>query len=127
MSQEDLIQKHMKNLDITREEAIQLIADDIAIDKGANLFKLTPEQEKEAKKARQADRKTPAVYNFPKKERKANPTKASIIAELATFLSQNSENACENVEIVNKERMIAFSIDENKYEITLIQKRKAKS
>lgn len=127
MVQEELVQKHMKNLDITREEAIQLIADDIAIDKGANLFKLTPEQEKEAKKARQADRKAPTAYNFPKKERKANPTKASIIAELATFLQENSENACENVEITNKERMIAFKIGENAYEITLIQKRKAKN
>jgi hypothetical protein len=61
-----------------------------------------------------------------KRERKANPTKAGIIAEIATFLAQNSEFATENVEITNKERMIAFQIGEEKYEITLIQKRKPK-
>ena len=126
MTDEELIQKHMINLSISRAEAIQLIEDDRKIDKGAKLFELNPEQEKAAKKARQADRK-PTVYNFTQRERKANPTKASIIAELATFLQENSENACENVEIVNKERMIAFKIGENAYEITLIQKRKAKN
>ena len=63
MANEKLIAKYMESLDITREEAIQLIADDVAVDKGAILFPLTPEQEKEAKKARQADRKQ-TVYNF---------------------------------------------------------------
>lgn len=126
MTNEELIQKHMTNLNISRAEAIQLIEDDRKIDKGAKLFELNPEQEKTSKKARQADRK-PTIYNFTQRERKANPTKASIIAELATFLQENSENACENIEIVNKERMIAFKIGENSYEITLIQKRKAKN
>lgn len=126
MTNEELIQKHMTNLNISRAEAIQLIEDDRKIDKGAKLFELNPEQEKASKKARQADRK-PTIYNFTQRERKANPTKASIIAELATFLQENSENACENIEIVNKERMIAFKIGENSYEITLIQKRKAKN
>ena len=42
---EKLIAKHMKTLDITREEAEQLIADDEAIDKGAKLFELDKEQE----------------------------------------------------------------------------------
>ena len=51
---------------------------------------------------------------------------AGIIAELAKFLTENSENACENVEITNKERQIAFKIGENAYELTLIQKRKPK-
>ena len=34
--------------------------------------------------------------------------------------------ACENVEITNKERQIAFKIGENAYELTLVQKRKPK-
>ena len=126
MTNEELIQKHMTNLNISRAEAIQLIEDDRKIDKGAKLFELNPEQEKAAKKARQADRK-PTVYNFTQRERKANPTKASIIAELATFLQENSENACENVEITNKERQIAFCISNVKYELTLVQKRTTKN
>ena len=68
--------------------------------------------------------RTTGVYNLNKRERKANPTKQSIIAELAKFLTEQSENACENVEITNKERQIAFSVGEQKYELTLIAKRK---
>ena len=62
-----------------------------------------------------------------KRSRKENPTKAGIIAEIAKFLEENSENACENVEITNKERQIAFKIGENCYELTLVQKRKPKN
>ena len=40
---ENLIQSHMRNLKISRAEAIQLIADDEAIDKGAKMFDLDPE------------------------------------------------------------------------------------
>ena len=43
------------------------------------------------------------------------------------LLAENSENACKNVEITNKERQIAFQIGENNYELTLVQKRKPKS
>ena len=46
---------------------------------------------------------------------------------LAKFLTETSENACEMVEITNKERQIAFKIGENAYELTLVQKRKPKS
>ena len=55
---EKLIAKHMKTLDITREEAEQLIADDEAIDKGAKLFELDKEAEKASKKARSVGTKT---------------------------------------------------------------------
>lgn len=58
---------------------------------------------------------------------KANPTKGGIIAELADFMEHHSEYAAENVTITNKERMIAFRIGDNDYEITLIQKRKKKT
>jgi hypothetical protein len=123
---EKLIASHIKILGISREEAIQLIEDDKAIDRGAKMFELDPELEKGAKKARQADRK-PTNYQFTKRERKENPTKAAIIAEIAKFLAENSENACENVTITNKERQIAFKIGENDYEFTLVQKRKPKN
>ena len=70
-----------------------------------------------------------AVNAYGKKvtrERKENPTKASLIAEIADFLQKNSENAIENCEITNKERQIAFKIGENSFELTLVQKRKPK-
>ena len=123
----------MKRLGMTDAEIADVIASDNAIDKGEKMpFDLTPEQEKEAKKYTKAGtRKAPTVYKMDntdgKRSRKENPTKAGIIAEIAKFLAENSENACEMVEITNKERQIAFKIGENAYELTLVQKRKPKN
>ena len=123
----------MRVLDVSAEEADEILKADKAIDRGERVpFDLSPEQEKMAKKFANVDtkkRKKPTVYNLDArgKARKENPTKASIIAELAKFLTENSENACEMVEITNKERQIAFKIGENAYELTLVQKRKPKS
>lgn len=123
----------MRILDVSADEADEILKTDKAIDRGERVpFDLSPEQEKMAKKFANVDtkkRKKPTVYNLDArgKARKENPTKASIIAELAKFLTENSENACEMVEITNKERQIAFKIGENVYELTLVQKRKPKS
>ena len=123
----------MKKLGLSDEEIKELIAADAAIDKGEKMpFDLTKEQAKEAKKYTKAGtKKAPTVYKLDnaegKRSRKENPTKAGIIAEIAKFLVENSENACENVEITNKERQIAFKIGENLYELTLVQKRKPKN
>lgn len=123
----------MRILDVSAEEADEILKADKAIDRGERVpFDLSPEKEKLAKKFANVDtkqRKKPTVYNLDArgKARKENPTKASIIAELAKFLTENSENACEMVEITNKERQIAFKIGENAYELTLVQKRKPKT
>lgn len=125
---EEQKQKIMSLLDCSPEEAEDVMKWDKVIDQGGRTpYDLSPEAEKEAKKyANSREKKKPAVYDFKKRERKPNPTKGAIIAELAQFLAENSENACENVEITNKERQIAFKIGENDYELTLVQKRKPK-
>lgn len=122
-------EKIMRLLKCSAEEAESVIASDKIIDKGGRTeFDLSPEAEKEAKKfANSRERKKPTVYDFKKRERKANPTKGGIIAELAKFLSNSSEFCPENVEIVNKERQIAFSVSGNRYELTLVQKRPPKN
>ena len=122
-------EKLMRKLGCTAEEAEDIIRTDKMIDRGERSpYDLDPEKEKMAKKfANAGTRKAPTAYKFDRRERKSNPTKAAIIAELATFLTENSENACENVEITNKERQIAFKIGENCYELTLVQKRKPKN
>ena len=122
----------MRKLGFTDEEIEDVIKADDAIDHGEKVaFDLDPEKEKEAKKyIKSGTRKAPVNYQLDntggKRSRKENPTKGAIIAELAKFLTETSENACENVVIVNKERLISFSIGENNYELTLIQKRKPK-
>lgn len=117
MANEKLIAQHMASLGLTREEAIQLIADDIAIDKGAKLFSLTPEQEKEAKKARQAERK-PTVYNFDtsKRKRAENPSKRLLIQTVKDALQ---EVECTEVDVTNPEREIVFYYEGVKYKIVL--------
>ena len=123
----------MRILNVSAEEADEILKADKAIDRGERVpFDLSPEQEKLAKKYANVDtkkRKAPTVYNLDArgKARKENPTKASIIAELAKFLTETSENACEMVEITNKERQISFKCGENAYELTLVQERKPKS
>ena len=118
------VHEFMTLLDISEEEAKQLIKDDNAIDHGAKMFELTGEQKKAEKSARKTG--TRVVYNFTKRERKANPTKEQVISEIAQFIIEKAEFASENVTITNKERQIAFKIGENDYELTLVQKRKPK-
>jgi hypothetical protein len=120
---EEKIKQLMNALQVTREEAIEIIECDKAIDKGERVdFDLPKEQEKEAKKwanvgekTKKTERKTPV--------RKENVAKSTIISEISTFLT---EKGYEFVEITNKERQIAFVFGQNDYELTLVQKRKPK-
>lgn len=129
MTTEKQIENIMVNLKCTREEAEDVMKWDKVIDQGGRTpYDLDPEAEKMAKKmANVRERKKPTAYDFKQRERKANPTKGGIIAEIAEFLEKNSQFAVENLEITNKERQIAFKIGENSFEITLIQKRKSKN
>lgn len=120
-------EKLMRILGIDAETAEDVIKTDKMIDKGERTpYDLDPETEKMAKKFANVKDRKPTVYNFQKRERKANPTKGGIIAEIAKFLEEMSEFAVDLVEITNKERQIAFKIGEDAYELTLVQKRKPK-
>lgn len=119
-------QKIMRVLEVSEKEAEEILAYDNAVDSGMKTqYDLTKEQEKETRKYRQADRKRTS-YNFSKRERKPNATKGGLIQELYKFLCENSEFSTENVAILNKERQIGFQIGENKFELTLVQKRTPK-
>ena len=117
------LERIMRNLKCSKEEAEQILADDKAIDRGERMsFDLSKEAEKQAKKYANSD--TRKTSGKTERKRKENPTKAGVIAEIAKFLA---EIGYEMVEITNKERQIAFKIGENDYELTLVQKRKPKS
>jgi hypothetical protein len=119
----DKVAELMAQLKCTREEALEIIECDKAIDRGERVyFDLDPEAEKQAKKyANTGTRQTNGQKT--ERKRKENPTKATIIAEISEFLT---EKGYEMVEITNKERQIAFKVGENAYELTLVQKRKPK-
>ena len=123
----------MRKLGMSEEEIADVIKCDEEIDHNIKQdFDLSPDKLKQAQKFVKAGTKTaPAVYKLDntdgKRSRKENATKGGIIAELADFLEKNSEIAIKNLEIVNKERIIAFSVGDDKFELTLSQKRKPKS
>lgn len=118
----------MAGLKCDREEAEKVYDYDKAVDHDEKTeFDLTPAQKKvEREMARTGTRKTPTAYKFTKRERKPNATKGGLIAELAQFLSENSGFEVKNLEITNKERQIAFEVGGEKFELTLVQKRKPK-
>lgn len=124
----ELVKHHMKVLDIPEAEAIQLVMDDKAVDKGEKLFELSAEQKKVAKKYAGTGTKKRTVYKFDTaKKKKENPVKQKIITEIERFLNENSEICAEMVQITNAERQIAFCISNVKYELTLVQKRVPKN
>lgn len=127
--EEKILDNIMTALRCTYEEAEDVRKWDKVIDQGGRTpYDLDPEKEKQAKKyANAGTRKAPTVYDFSKRERKANPTKSGIISEIAEFLTEKSEFQTENIEITNKERQISFSIADEKFELTLVQKRKPKN
>lgn len=130
MATETQTEKIMRLLKCTKEEAEDVIATDKMIDRGERTpYDLDPDKEKEIIKAfvNTKTKKAPTVYKFDKRERKPNATKGSIISELAKFLENDSENAVSNLNITNAERIIAFSIGDDNFELTLTQKRKPKA
>ena len=116
---EKKIAQLMKALDCTREEALQIIADDEAIDKGEKLFELDAEQKKVAKEMTKTTAKDKKTVKTPRK-RAENAEKRMIIDEIFTVLTKIAEN----VDKKNVEREISFTIGEKNYSITLTQHRK---
>lgn len=118
------VEKLMKSLDCTKEEALQIIEDDNKIDKGEKLFELSVEQEKASKKARQADHtKKPTVYKFDTSKRKKpeNLGKKNLVDTIKVALEGIG---AENLEVTNPERELNFTVNEIKYKIVLSAPRK---
>lgn len=110
------IQKMMKNLGLTEQEARELLADDAKVDKGQKMaFDLTPEQEKNAKKARATGTKKPTAYKFENRKRKENTEKRDILKAIFEL----AEDCWDNAELVNPERQVDFHLNGNHYSITL--------
>lgn len=125
MTNEKMIEKYMKALEISREEAIQLIADDEAVDKMTKTSEidsdLSEEQRQAKKKAKQADRKK-TVYKFDtsNRKKKENNSKRTLINTIEKSLTAIN---CNDIQITNVEREIVFKFEDVKYKIVLSQPR----
>lgn len=104
----------MKNLGIPREEAIEVLECDKQIDRGEKLFELTDKQAKASKQARTVAR-APGVYNFSKRERKADNDKR----ELINLITENITPRVDNLNVVNAERELIFEFNGRKFKIVL--------
>ena len=103
----------MRKLGMTEQEIADVMECDKQIDKGAKLFELNDEQKQVAKKMSGTGTKT--VYQFQKRERKADNDKREIIQTLDDALC----DLVDDVEVVNPEREILFTYNEKKYKIVL--------
>ena len=106
----------MRKLGMDETEIAQVLADDKRIDQGEKLFDLGPNAEKVSKEARNAGRK-PTVYQFQKRERKADNVKQGLIELLIEVIKE--QPACNSLEIVNPEREFLFVWGGKKYKLTL--------
>lgn len=125
---EKTIADYMKRNKCNREEAIDLIKYDIAVESDEDTeYDLTEEQTANVKSMmRKVDHaKTEGKV---KRERKPNELKEAIVAEIAEFLREDAQGqAYEDVEITNKSRMIAFAVGDKHFELTLVEKRPPKA
>ena len=118
LSVKDLAQmvRIMEGLKCSAEEAREIIKADKEIDRGANPFPLTAEQEKASKDARQADRK-PTVYKLDntngKRSKKADDVKAEIMRKLLDCFDEY------NPQVINAEREFTFTYADRKFKIVL--------
>lgn len=111
------IQKMMKNLDLSREEAIQLLQDD----EDDVSVELTAEQKKVVKKMTQSDRKKETAPR--KRERKVDETKKRLL----DFFRIPLEKAGGKVLSVKSETELEFWFEGATYNIKLVKHREKKS
>ena len=120
MFKEEDIQKMMKTLDLTREEAIEMMQDDLDIDRGEDKdFDLPPEKQKAVKEIiAVGTRKTGEKV---KRERKANPDKQELIKAIAEGLINY------DAQIVNPERQVDLVLNGVSYSVTVTAHRPPKA
>lgn len=119
---EERIAALMKSLDLSREEAIELLNEDKEVDRmdmGQVDNDLTADQKQAIKKMRKADR-TPTAYKWKKPERKPNMAKRDIIQVLDEALT----DIADDVTVTNIERQIDFVLDDVRYRVVLSAPRK---
>ena len=126
---EKRITELMTALGCTKEEAIQVIADDDAIDDGEKLFALTAEQKRTAKAMTTTGTKKRTTVT--KRERKPDEIKRQIVEKIADSLSAYVFTGtqywnAENINITNVEREISFTIGNDSYSLTLTKHRPPK-
>ena len=108
--------KMMEKLDITEEEAKELIAFDKEVDRMTSLKDVNSDLTDEQKKASKMARKGSST----KREKSIDTDKADIISSIVAVLSIKTTD----ITVPNKEREILFTINNRKFKIILSVPRK---
>lgn len=123
---DDAVERLMKSGQYSLAEATEIAIDDWRIDHGDRCeWEPTVEEEKAMRKATKVVGERKKSTTPVKRERKEDEVKQALINLLAAALG-DGDLAVENVDITNKERMIAFTVGEDSFEVMLTKKRKAK-
>lgn len=122
---DEFIEKNMANLGMTKEEVIEMYLSDEGYVEVEEIAELTAKAKEAGPIRNQGDktkRKAPV--------RKPDMVKREIVQYLYDILHDyNGDRAFDpqGVNITNIERMIAFTVDDDNYELTLTKKRKPKN
>lgn len=120
---DEAVERLMRGGYYSLEEATQIAIDDWRIDHGDRCeWEPTVEEEKAMRKATKVVGERKKSATPVKRERKEDAVKQELIALLAEALGAYGED----VVVTNKERMIAFNVGEDSFEVMLTKKRKAK-
>ena len=126
MTEKDILNA-MKSLDLTRDEAIEMLKEDEEVDKMAMSAvdnDLTKEQKAVKKKMTATGEKKPTVYKFEKKrERKVDETKKHILNLFRVVL----EGLHAVVEPLTTEAEMHFTYEGESYTIKLVKHRPQKA
>ena len=119
---EEKILQMMKSLDISREDAIELLQFDDDVDKNKVKDNLTAEQKKAVKKYTKVSKAVNAYGKKTTVNRKEDKTKQMIIETIANAL----KTANIETKVINIEKYIDIILNDEEYTINLVKHRKGK-
>lgn len=119
---EEKIANIMEKLDVSRDEALEIIEYDNKVDKGVIKDDLTAEQKKVIKKYTNVARGVNAYGKEQTRTIKTDEPKRYIIELISSAL--NNDEMISDVQITNAQKTILFKNGADTYEIDLKRKRK---
>jgi biotin carboxyl carrier protein len=116
---ENQVEKLMRVLNLTEQEALEVIECDKRIDRGEKLFELTEDQKVAEKQARLTGERKPTKTT--KREKKVDNQKQDIIA---TMVGSIINVFGVRVDVANEEREFEFELNGRKFKVVLSCPRK---
>ena len=117
------IERSMKTLNMTRDEAIQLYLEDEGLEINEEQEQLT--QKAKANKTTLLHARETIENKKTERKPKENPVKEGIIAEISRFLV--SFEGISNLKVTNKSKLIEFTYNNSNFKLDLVQKREKKA